>query len=152
MHRASDTRFDRFCLLQGSQAHVRHAQGHLRAATVDEAEQALQAFEDSELGRRYAASVRVWRNAWAQVTPFFAFPREIRTLIYTTNAIEGLNRAVRKIIKTSTMFPTEDAARKLIWLSIQNFTQNWKRPSPKWSGAIPFFAARYGERFTQAGI
>ena len=86
------------------------------AATVNEAEQALQVF------------------------------------IYTTNAIDGVNRAVRKIIKTSLMFHTEDAARKLIWLAIENFTQASKRPSPKWSRAIPFLVARYGERFTQASL
>ncbi|MEI3243653.1 MAG: transposase [Holdemanella sp.] len=73
-----------------------------------------------------------------------------RTLIYTTNAIEGLNRAIRKVIKTRTLFPNEDAAKKLIYLAIMNFTASWKRAMPKWAAAMPQFALLFGERFTGA--
>ena len=73
-----------------------------------------------------------------------------RTLIYTTNAIEGLNRAIRKVIKTRTLFPNEDAAKKLIYLAIMNFTASWKRATPKWAAAMPQFALLFGERFTGA--
>ena len=92
----------------------------------------------------------IWERAWAQVIPFFNFAPEIRTLIYTTNSIEGLNRAIRKVIKTRTLFPNEDAAKKLVYLAIKNFTATWIRPNIKWSAAMPQFATLFGERFTAA--
>ncbi len=73
------------------------------------------------------AIIQIWERAWAQVIPFFQFAPEIRTQIYTINSIEGLNRAVRKVIKTRTLFPNEEAAKKLIYLAIMNFTASWKR-------------------------
>lgn len=119
---------------------------------VDErtAQQALEAFEQSVMGRKYPAIAQAWRRVWAQVVPFFQFPPEIRALIYTTNCIEGLNRGIRKVIKTRSLFPNEEAAQKLIYLAITNCTATWKRPSPKWSAAMPQFALLFGERFTAA--
>lgn len=84
------------------------------------------------------------------MVPFFNFPSEGRRLIYTTNSIEGLNRAIRKIIKTRTLFLNEKAEKKLIYLAIQGFTEDWKRPTMRWTSAMPVFALRYGERFTGA--
>jgi transposase-like protein len=69
-----------------------------------------------------------WRRAWEQVIPFFAFPPEVRRVIYTTNAIESLNAQVRKIIKTRGHFPTDEAATKLIWLALRNITDGWGKP------------------------
>ena len=114
------------------------------------AEKALEALEQSVLGRRYPAVAQTWRRSWAQVVPFFNFPSEGRRLIYTTNSIEGLNRAIRKIIKTRTLFLNEKAEKKLIYLAIQGFTEDWKRPTMRWTSAMPVFALRYGERFTGA--
>ena len=93
------------------------------ATDAVEAEHALEALEQSELGRRYPAVAQAWRRAWEQVIPFFNFPPEVRRLIYPTNSIEGLNRAIRKVIKTRTLFPNEKAAKKLIFLAIQGFTE-----------------------------
>lgn len=98
--------------------------------------------------KKYPAIIQIWERAWAQVIPFFQFAPEIRTLIYTINSIEGLNRAVRKVIKTRTLFPNEEAAKKLIYLAIMNFTASWKCATPKWSTAMPQFALLFGERFT----
>lgn len=120
------------------------------ATDAVEAEHALEALEQSELGRRYPAVAQAWRRAWEQVIPFFNFPPEVRRLIYTTNSIEGLNRAIRKVIKTRTLFPNEKTAKKLIFLAIQGFTEKWKRPAQRWAAAMPFFALRYGDRFTGA--
>lgn len=111
------------------------------------AERALEALEQSALGQRYPVVAQTWRRAWAQVIPFFNFPPEVRKLIYTTNSIEGLNRAIRNVIKTRTLFPN-----KLIYLAIQGFTEEWKRPTQRWAAAMPFFAIRYGERFTGAAL
>ena len=121
-----------------------------QAVDAEAAESALDRFESTEMGKRYPAIGQIWRRAWAQVIPFFQFPPEIRTLIYTTNSIEGLNRAIRKVIKTRTLFPSEDAARKLIYLAIRNYTETWTRASTRWSSAMPQFALLFGERFTNA--
>lgn len=121
-----------------------------QAVDTDAAERALERFGSTAMGKKYPAIIQIWERAWAQVIPFFQFPPEIRTLIYTTNAIEGLNRAIRKVIKTRTLFPNEDAAKKLIYLAIMNFTASWKRATPKWAAAMPQFALLFGERFTGA--
>ena len=117
---------------------------------AEAAESVLDRFESTEMGKRYPAIGQIWKRAWAQVIPFFQFPPEIRTLIYTTNSIEGLNRAIRKVIKPRTLFPSEDAARKLIYLAIRNYTETWTRASTRWSSAMPQFALLFGERFTNA--
>ena len=90
-------------------------------ATDDvEAEKALADFE-AEWGRKYPSIALSWRRAWQEVIPFFAFPPAVRKIIYTTNAIESLNRVIRKTTKTRGSFPTDDAATKLIYLAIRNF-------------------------------
>ena len=121
-----------------------------QAVDATEAQRALECFKQSEIGKRYTVIATIWERAWAQVIPFFNFAPEIRTLIYTTNSIEGLNRAIRKVIKTRTLFPNEDAAKKLVYLAIKNFTATWIRPNIKWSAAMPQFANLFGERFTAA--
>ena len=118
-----------------------------QANTPEEALAALEAFENSFMGKRYPHVAQSWRSAWAQVIPFFNFPRAIRKLLYTTNSIEALNRGVRKVIKTRTMFPHEESAKKLIYLALQRIMEKWKLPVRAWSEAMPVFAAMYGERF-----
>ena len=68
-----------------------------------------------------------WRDAWEHAIPFLAFEPEVRRVIYTTNAIEAVNRQLRKAVKTKDHFPTEDAARKLVYLAIQNAVPQWTR-------------------------
>jgi putative transposase len=90
-------------------------------ATDDgEAEKALDDFE-AEWGQKYPSIAPSWRRAWQEVIPFFAFPPSVRKIIYTTNAIESLNRVIRKTTKTRGSFPTDDAATKLIYLAIRRF-------------------------------
>ncbi len=78
------------------------------------------AFEASELGRRYPSAVKTFRDAWEQFTPFLAFPPELRRVIYTTNTIESLNYQLRKVTKSRGHFPNDQAAVKLLWLAICN--------------------------------
>ena len=118
-----------------------------QANTPEEALAALEAFENSFMGKRYPHVAQSWRSAWAQVIPFFNFPQSIRKLLYTTNSIEALNLGVRKVIKTRTMFPHEESAKKLIYLALQRIMEKWKLPVRAWSEAMPVFAAMYGERF-----
>jgi len=83
------------------------------------------------------------------VIPFFAFSKEVRRVIYTTNAIESLHGRLRKILKTRGHFPTDEAATKLIWLALRNITADWGRASKEWRSAMNEFAIAYGDRFTR---
>ena len=117
------------------------------APSADAAMTALDDFERGPWGQRFPTVVASWRRAWAHVIPFFAFPPEIRRVIYTTNALESLNARVRKIIKTRGHFPNDDAATKLIWLALRNISAAWSRSSPTWRPAMNQFAILYGDRF-----
>jgi len=117
------------------------------APGADAAMTALDEFERGPWGTRFPTVVASWRRAWAHVIPFFAFPPEIRRVIYTTNALESLNARVRKIIKTRGHFPNDDAATKLIWLALRNISAAWSRSAPAWRPAMNQFAILYGDRF-----
>ena len=119
------------------------------AVSAEAAEGALQAFESGEWGRRYPTVVAAWRRAWDRVIPFFAFPPDVRRIIYTTNAMESVNAQVRKIIKTRGHFPSDEAATKLIWLALRNITAEWSRPAYNWKSAMNQFAILYGDRFVR---
>ena len=82
--------------------------------------------------------------------PFFAFPAQIRRVIYTTNAIESIYAQLRKIIKSRGHFPSDDAATKLIWPALKNITADWGHPSRDWKEAMNQFANLYDDRFTKA--
>jgi putative transposase len=86
------------------------------APTEAAAREALDAWTDSDIGRQYPAIKRQWEAAWEQVTPFFAFPPEVRKVLYTTNMIESINYQLRKISKTRGHFPTDQALIKLLYL------------------------------------
>jgi transposase-like protein len=115
------------------------------AATADQAAEELDAFEEKWSGK-YPSIAPAWRRAWAEVIPFFAFDPAIRKIIYTTNAIESLNRVIRKSIKTRGSFPTEEAANKLIYLAIRNFEKGGRNVR-EWFAARNQFAIMFEERF-----
>ena len=119
-----------------------------RAPTEDAALAALGAFEASPWGTRYAPIGTMWRRHWPHVRPVFAYPPEIRKLLYTTNAIESLHMQLRKIIKTRGHFPTDEAATKLLYLALRNILTKWKAASIEWRHAMPHLAVLFGERFT----
>jgi putative transposase len=100
---------------------------------------------DEQWGERFPVITQAWQNAWEQVTPFLAFPAEVRRVVYTTNAIEALNRQLRKAIKTKGHFPNEDAARKLIYLAITNAVPAWTR-TRNWTAALLAFKIHFGDR------
>jgi len=119
------------------------------APSAEAAEAELGAFEQGPWGQRFPTVVASWRRAWSNVIPFFAFPPEVRRVIYTTNAIESVNARLRKIIKTRGHFPSDDAATKLIWLALRNITADWGRAANNWKTAMNQFAILYQDRFTQ---
>jgi len=118
------------------------------AVSAEAAAQALDEFERGPWGQKYPTVTASWRRAWDRVIPFFAFPPEVRRVIYTTNAIESINSQLRKIIKTRGHFPSDDAASKLIWLALRNITADWGRAAKEWRAAMNQFAILYEERFT----
>jgi putative transposase len=114
------------------------------AVDADAAQAELEAF-DEKWGARFPPITQAWLNAWEYVTPFLAFPAEVRRVIYTTNAIEALNRQLRKAIKTKGSFPNEDAARKLVYLALQNAVPAWTR-TRNWTAALLAFKIHFGDR------
>jgi putative transposase len=114
------------------------------ASNPDTALLALEAFEQ-KWGEQLPIIGQAWRNAWEYVIPFMAFPDEVRRVIYTTNAIEALNRQLRKAIKTKGHFPTEDSARKLIYLAIHNAVPQWTN-TRGWTKALLAFKIQFGDR------
>jgi putative transposase len=119
-----------------------------RAATADEAEMHLTAFEE-KWGRKYPAIGPMWRRNWERVIPFFAYPPEIRRVIYTTNAVESLNMSLHKVIKNRGSFPSEDAALKLLYLALRNVSAKWTFVQG-WREALTQFTLRHGDRIDEA--
>jgi len=119
------------------------------APSAEAAQAELDALERGEWGRKFPTVIASWRRAWDKVIPFFAFPPEVRRVIYTTNAIESVNARLRKIIKTRGHFPSDDAATKLIWLALRNITADWSRAAHNWKTAMNQFAILYEDRFTK---
>jgi putative transposase len=121
-----------------------------RAVDAAAGEAALAAFDTGPWGRRYPAIGQSWRRAWSEVTPFYAFPSDVRRILYTTNAIEALNAKLRRAVRARGHFPTDEAAMKLLYLVLNRTEREWKMPPREWSMAKAQFAVLFGERFTKA--
>ncbi len=119
-----------------------------QATTEEEAARALDAFAHSPWGVKYPPITSIWQRHWTEVIPFFAYPIEVRKIVYTTNAIESLHMQVRKVIKNRGHFPSDQAAIKLIYLALRNITKKWTMPPRHWQSAKVQFAILFGERFT----
>ena len=116
------------------------------ADTLDEAELALEALSE-RWDSKYPTVSQCWLRHWENLTPFFAYPKQIRKAIYTTNAIESLNRSLRKVFKTKGVFPSDDSVRKIMYLALDNISKSWTMPIRDWSLALNQFAIRFEERF-----
>jgi putative transposase len=122
------------------------------AASADAALAALDDFAEGPLGQRFPTVAASWRRAWTHVIPFFAFPPDVRRLLYTTNALENVHRQLRKIIKTRGHFPNDDAATKLLWLGLRNITLQWAQRTPGWEAAMNQFRILFDDRFTRPAM
>jgi len=119
-----------------------------RAATAEQAEQRLTDFVTA-WGTKYRAIGKLWQENWERVIPFFAFPAEVRKVIYTTNAVESLHMSLRKIIKNRGSFPSEEAALKLLYLALQKVIGKWQAIQ-YWKEALNQFEVLWGERIKTA--
>jgi putative transposase len=116
-----------------------------RAATREEAELRLEEFA-GKWDVQFPTISRSWRANWERVTPFFAYPADIRKVIYTTNAVESVNMSLRKIIKNRGSFPSDEAALKLLYLALQNIARKWTMPIKEWKAALNRFAIIFEDR------
>ncbi|WP_064697852.1 IS256 family transposase [Rhizobium aegyptiacum] len=114
------------------------------------AEAALTTFENGFWGRKFPAIAQIWRRAWQEVIPFFAFPKDVRRIIYTTNAIEALNSKLRRAVRARGHFPSDEAATKLLYLVLNRSEKEWKMPPREWTMAKSQFAILFADRFQAA--
>ena len=115
------------------------------AATADEALLRLEEFAD-QWGQDYPTIVKSWRSNWPRTVPFFEYPPEIRRIIYTTNAIESVNMSLRKVTKSRSSFPSDEALLKLFYLALNNISKKWTMPLRDWKAALTRFTIQFEGR------
>jgi putative transposase len=118
-----------------------------RAANAEKAREQLEDFAAGPWGLRYPAIAPAWRRQWELVVPFFAYPVEVRRIIYTTNAIESLHSRLRKAVRVRGHFPSDEAASKLLFLVLREVSLGWKMAPREWNAARTQFAIMFGDRF-----
>jgi len=118
-----------------------------RSVTEEEALQALDEFSE-RWDDKYPQISRSWRSHWNNLNTLFDYPEDIRKAIYTTNAIESLNSVIRKAIKKRKLFPTDDAAKKVVYLAIQQASKKWTMPIRDWKTALNRFMIEFEDRLT----
>jgi len=116
-----------------------------QSVTEDEALLALDQFS-GRWDEQYPQISKSWRSHWDNLNTLFNYPADIRKVIYTTNAIESLNSVIRKAIKKRKLFPTDDAAKKVIYLAIENASKKWTMPIRNWKPALNRFMIEFEER------
>ncbi len=116
-----------------------------RSATEDEALLELERFAETWDGQ-YPQISKSWRTHWHNLNTLFNYPEDIRKAIYTTNAIESLNSVIRKAIKKRKIFPSDDSARKMVYLAIKDASKKWSMPIQNWRQAMSRFIIEFEER------
>lgn len=118
------------------------------SANADAAEKALESFSKKWDGK-YPTIGESWRRNWQGVVPFLAYPDYIRRAIYTTNAIESIQRGFRKVTRNRGAFPNDDAVFKLLYLALRNMEKKWTKPIREWKMALNQFAILFGARMPE---
>ncbi len=116
-----------------------------QATNENEAKAGLESFSE-KWDKKYPLISRSWRNNWELVIPFLSYPDYIRKAIYTTNAIESVNRSLRKVLKTKGSFPNDDSVMKLMYLAMRNISRRWTMPIRDWGLALNQFGIIFEER------
>lgn len=119
-----------------------------RAVTEESALQYLDIFSE-KWGSKYKIVIDSWYNNWDKLSTYFEFPAEIRKIIYTTNALEGFNRQLRKYTKNRTIFPTDDSLRKSLYLATDLITVKWTSPTPNWGVTLSSLEIVFSEELSQ---
>jgi putative transposase len=118
-----------------------------RAPSAEAVRTALEDLAEGPWGRKYPAIAASWRRHWAEVVPFYAFPAEVRRLVYTTNAIEALHAKLRRAVRARGHFPHDDAVLKLLFLVLNLAAKQWRMPAREWTAAKAQFAILFEDRF-----
>ncbi|AVX19757.1 Transposase, Mutator family [Carboxydocella sporoproducens DSM 16521] len=118
-----------------------------KALTLEEAELNFEKFKE-KWGSKYPLVIKSWERNWLELTAYFRYPEEIRRLIYTTNIVEGYHRQLRKICKTKTAYPTDDALRKIIYLATQEISKKWTMPIRDWGRCMSQLVIYFGDRLS----
>jgi len=98
-------------------------------------------------GKKYSLAIKSWRNNWDNLATFFKYPQEIRTVIYTTNAVEALHRQFRKVTKSRSLFPNDDALKKMLYLAYRDLSKKWTMPIRNWALVLSNFSIYFKDRF-----
>ncbi|MEL6286835.1 MAG: IS256 family transposase [Pseudomonadota bacterium] len=122
-----------------------------KATDADAGAAALEVFAEGAWGQKYPAIAMSWRRHWAAVISFFAFPDDVRRIIYTTNAIEALNAKLRRAVRTRGHFPTDESVTKLLFLVLNLAEKEWRIPPREWGMAKAQFAILFEDRFRISG-
>ena len=118
-----------------------------QSVTEEEALLALDAFAE-RWDEKYPQISKSWRSCWNNLNTLFNYPEDIRRAIYTTNAIESLNSVIRKVIKKRKLFPTDDSAKKVVYLAIREASKKWSMPIRNWKMALNRFMIEFEDRLT----
>lgn len=116
-----------------------------QALTLKEAEFAFEEFKE-KWGKKHPIIIRSWENNWLELTTYFKYPYEIRKMIYTTNIIEGYHRQLRKVTKTKTAYPSDEALIKILYLATTDASRKWTMPVRGWKNCISQLAIYFSER------
>ena len=103
-------------------------------------------------GKKYPSSIASWRNNWPQLSTYFKYPSEIRKIIYTTNSIENFNRGLRKVTKSKSVFPTDDALFKSIYLAMVDITKKWTGTARNWGQTLDQLMIYFGDRIDPSDL
>ena len=122
-----------------------------QAPSEDSALSGLDELEE-KWGKKYPSSVSSWRNNWPQLSTFLKYPEEIRKIIYTTNSIENFNRGLRKVTKAKSIFPSDDALFKSIYLAMIDITKKWTGAPWNWGQTLNQLCIYFGDRITPADL
>lgn len=115
------------------------------AATEEAALEKLTLLEET-WGKKYALALKSWKQNWPNLSTFFKYPQEIRTMIYTTNAVESVHRQFRKVTKARSLFPHDDALKKMLFLAYRDLSKKWANPTPNWAFVISQFSIMFDDR------
>ena len=107
---------------------------------------------EEKWGKRYPLAVRPWIQNWDNLKTFFKFPEEIKRLIYTTNAVESLHRQFRKVTKTKSVFPSDVALTKMLYLASKDVSKKWTLPVRGWKEALSYFGVAYEDRLVEGDV
>jgi putative transposase len=122
-----------------------------RAATLDEAEYQMLTFEE-KWNKKYPQIAKSWKENWTELSAYFKYPEEIRRIIYTTNAVEGFHRMLRKITKAKTSYPTDESLKKSIYLSVTEISKKWNMPIRDWGIIIGQLSIYFEDRLTNLKV